>query len=90
MVYDSALAECAQMHTYYGEGTVNDWLSSVFGDFRVKEGEIEEGSYLVLWQCDANRFYPFDAENPCDVVLVRNNEDAYDSDDREVWLWRIE
>lgn len=92
MVYDSALAECAQVHTYHGPdyATVNDWLSAVFGDFRIKEGELEMSDYLVLWSVDSNRFYPFGVDETPDVVLVRNNAEQYEEDDREVWLYKID
>lgn len=90
MVYDSALAECADLATYSGFNAPKVWVESYFVDFRLKRGDITEGIYLVLWQCDANRFYPFDAENPCDVVLVRNNAEQYEEDDREVWLYKID
>ena len=91
MCYDSTLAECAQVQTYYGPdyATVNDWLSAVFGDFRIKCGEMEIGDYLVLWQVDSNRFYPFGVKETQDVVLIRKNEEDYPEDDREVWLYKI-
>ena len=92
MVYDSALAECAQVHNYPGPdyATADDWMSVMFGDFRIKEGELEEGDYLALWSVDSNRFYPFGVEEAPDVVLVRNSAEQYDEDDREVWLYKID
>lgn len=92
MVYDSALAECAQIHTYHGPewATAEDWIAAQFGDFRIKEGELEVSDYLVLWQVDSNRFYPFGVEETPDVVLVRNDAEQYEEDDREVWLFKID
>lgn len=91
MTDDSALAECGDVHTYYGDryATVEDWIATIFGDFHVISGEIEPEDYLAVWSCNSNRIYPFDIENEPDVVLERNNPEEYDEDDLQIYLWTI-
>ncbi len=91
MVADASIAEHGQVHGWPGVDymSVELWVSNCFGDFRVKSGEVEEGDYLVLWQCDSNYFYPFNANYAPDVVLERVNTDEADADDQEVWLYKI-
>lgn len=91
MTYDSSLAECTDVLTYDSDHeTVKDWIARLFGSFHLEDGELYDGVYLVAWQVDANRFYPFDANYPPEVVLERDNPEDGAEDDQEVWLWRIE
>ena len=91
MSYDSTLAEYSQVNEFdptFQE--VESWIASVFGDFRLKAGRIERGTYLSVWQVDLERVSPFGELNAPDVILERNRAKVYEKDDREVWLWRIE
>lgn len=90
MIYDSELAEHSQVVTYHGNATTEDWIAMMFGNFRIKEGELEVSDYLATWQVDANFIYPFNVENAPDVVLERVDPLNYDEDDREVYLYTIE
>lgn len=91
MIQDSSLAECAGLVSWDGSLPVKDWLKQTFGDFRIKAGTIEKDAiYLIVWECSASKIYPFDINHPCDVVIVRNNAEKFDADDREVWFWKVE
>ena len=92
MVADASIAEHAQVHRWPGADymSVERWLSNCFGDFRIKSGEVEECDYLVLWQCDSNYFYPFNANYAPDVVLERIEPELVATDDQEVWLYKID
>lgn len=90
MVCDSALAEHSLVISYYGVATTEDWIAMMFGNFRLKEGELEPSDYLATWQAEANFIYPFNVKNAPDVVLERVDPLNYDEDDREVYLYTIE
>lgn len=95
MSHDSTLAEYSQVSQFdpdlHVEGLeVEAWIAGLFGDFRLKAGRIERGTYLSVWQVDLDRVSPFGELNAPDVILERNRPEVYEKDDREVWLWRIE
>lgn len=92
MSYDSTLAEYSHVSEFDPDlqVEVEAWITNVFGDFRLKAGRIERGTYLSVWQVDLERVSPFGERNAPDVILERNRPEVYEKDDREVWLWRIE
>lgn len=90
MVYDSALAEKAQIVKVREEDTVEDWCKAYF-DATLLNGGISKGYYyLCVWSCDLNDVYPFQLRHNCDAELQRIDMEEYAEDDREIYLWRID
>ena len=92
MVFDSAFAEVAATLQYnteaYGEEEfVNSWFGCT-----IKEGKIENmQNYLYMYQVDSNKCVRAVVKmGKPDVILERLNPEEADSDDQEVWLWKIE
>lgn len=93
MIYDSVLAEASDTWDYgQDERPVEQWITDIFGDFTLKSGKIENGTYLAIWAYhEENLPFLWDkADHEPDAVIERVNPEEYPVIDRQVYLWRIE